>query len=123
MAGRTRLLVLFSLVLAVGGLPSPARADLKAGREALQRGDWGAFEKAGAPELTDLGIAAHTLEMWQDANDQLRLATEKDPAYLRANLEWGDLFQEKYRPGEAQKSYEAVLKINPNHPLALLGMA
>jgi tetratricopeptide (TPR) repeat protein len=239
MAGRTRLLVLLVLVLAAGVLPAPVRADLKAGREALQRGDWaaaekklktataadgpeaalalaetylltgrhsealaaaklaagtpaqksealrlqgesylrtgklaeartalagalqanpkntharadlgrlyhntgqkalmeqtlqvflddfahGSFEKAGAPELTDLAIAAHTLEMWQDANEQFRLASEKDPAYLRASLEWGDLFQEKYRPGEAQKSYEAVLKINPNHPLALLGMA
>src|SRR4029450_6986322 len=83
----------------------------------------GACEQAGPGALTDLAIAAYTLEMWQDANEQFRLAAEKDPNYLRANLEWGDLFLEKYRPGEAQKSYEAVLKTNPNPPLALLGMA
>src|SRR5262249_26585727 len=83
----------------------------------------GDFEKADAAALTDLGGAARCLELWQDANDMYRQAVERDPAYLRANLEWGDLFLEKYRPGEAQKSFEAVLKVNPHQPLALFGMS
>jgi tetratricopeptide (TPR) repeat protein len=83
----------------------------------------GAFENAGAPPLTDAGAAARCLRLWQDANDLLRQATVKDKSYLRAQLEWGDLFLEKSQPTDAQKSFEAVLKINPRQPLALLGMA
>src|SRR5207248_7986482 len=62
-------------------------------------------------------------EMWQDANEIIRQAAEKDANCLRAQLEWGDLFLEKFQPSEAEKSYQAVLKINPHHPQALLGMA
>ncbi len=83
----------------------------------------GVFEKAGAAAYTDLAIACRVLKMWQDANDLFRQATEKEPQYLRAQLEWGDLFLEKHKPTEARKSYDLVLKTNPNHPLALVGMA
>src|SRR5262249_48300348 len=83
----------------------------------------GGLENASAGGLADLGAAARLLEMWQDANDLLRQAAEKQAECLRAQLEWGDLFPGKFQPPEAEKGYQAVLKINPPPPLALLGMA
>jgi predicted Zn-dependent protease len=83
----------------------------------------GKIDKNRADALTYTAMAATRLKAWQDANGTFQQAAEKDSHFLLANLEWGDLFQAKYRADEAAKCYQDVLKINPHLPRALVGMA
>lgn len=83
----------------------------------------GKIDKEKADQLTYTAMAARALQAWQDANNTFQDAAEKDPAFLQANLEWGDLFLAKYRADEAQKCFQDVLKVNKVHPRALVGMA
>lgn len=45
------------------------------------------------------------------------------PAGVEARLRMGELFLEKYQSTDAQELFREVLAGNPNHPVALLGMA
>jgi len=83
----------------------------------------GKIDAKQADQLTYTAMAARYLEVWQDANGTFQQAAEKDPAFILANLEWGDLFLLKYRADEAAKCFADVLKINPRHPRALVGTA
>jgi len=83
----------------------------------------GKIDAKKGDQLTYTGMAARHLEAWQDASSTLQDAVEKDPGFLLANLEWGDLFLVKYRADEAAKCFQAVLKVNKNLPRALVGMA
>lgn len=83
----------------------------------------GKIDKTRADQLTYTAMAARRLGVWKDANETFQDAAEKDPQFLLANLEWGDLFALKYNAQEAANCYGAVLKVNPKHPLALAGMA
>jgi len=76
-----------------------------------------------AEELTAVALACRYLEQWQDANSLFQEAVGADPHYLRANLEWADLFLLKYNPAGALESLQEVVKINPNHPRALVALA
>lgn len=76
-----------------------------------------------ARDLTSLGRALHRNEFYRNANEVFGDATKADPNYLPANVHWGFLFLDKYNYNDASKSFEDVLKINPNHPDALVGMA
>ena len=83
----------------------------------------GKIDKNKADQLTYTAMAARHLGVWKDANETFQDAAEKDPNFLQANLEWGELFAAKYNPQEAATCYGAVLKINKNEPRALAGMA
>jgi tetratricopeptide (TPR) repeat protein len=63
----------------------------------------GKIDAKQADQLTYTAMAACSLEAWQDANGTFQDAVERDPAFLLANLEWGDLFLRKYRADEAAK--------------------
>ncbi|MCA9523077.1 MAG: tetratricopeptide repeat protein [Myxococcales bacterium] len=76
-----------------------------------------------ARDLTSLGRALHRNEFYRNANEVFGDAVKADPSYLPANVHWGYLFLDKYNYNDAAKSFEDVLKINPNHPDALIGMA
>lgn len=83
----------------------------------------GKIDQNRADQLTYTAMAARRLAAWQDASQTFQSAVEKDPNFLLANLEWGELFLEKYNAEEAAKCYQDVLKINRNHPRALVGLA
>jgi cellulose synthase operon protein C len=87
--------------------------EFNAGKIDAKRGD----------HLTYTAMAARALRAWQDASNTFQDAVEKDPKFLLANLEWGDLFLLKYRADEAAKCFTGVMKINGRHPRALTGMA
>lgn len=76
-----------------------------------------------ADHLTYTAMAAKHLQAWQDANETFQDAVEKDPNFLLANLEWGELFLAKYNGQEAAKCIQEVLKINKRLPAALVAMA
>ncbi len=54
------------------------------------------------------------------ANDE---AIAADPNNLEPRVQVADLFLQKYEGAEALAGFEEVLKLNPNHPDALLGLA
>jgi cellulose synthase operon protein C len=67
--------------------------------------------------------AMRATEYFHDANDVLKLATQADPRNAEAFVMWGELLEEKYNEPEAIASYQDALKIDPNLPEALLGVA
>ncbi|MGD8210954.1 MAG: tetratricopeptide repeat protein [Desulfobacterales bacterium] len=90
-------------------------------QRALSLNDTGHVTKSH--DLAMLAVASRALERFYDANRFFRQALRADPQNLAAEVLWGDLFQEKYNTAEARKSYAAVLKDNPKHVPALVGMA
>jgi Tfp pilus assembly protein PilF len=83
----------------------------------------GSIDKSNAEQLLYVAQAARYLEDWDDANDTFRDATKADPNLLEANVDWGQLFLERYAAPEARKCFDAVLATDPNNPDALAGEA
>jgi cellulose synthase operon protein C len=77
----------------------------------------------GNSQLGLAAIAVQNLEHFHEANDLFKQATRQDPDDLDTWNAWGNLFLEKYNPAEAASVFADALKINPNHPESLLGMA
>ena len=81
-----------------------------------------------AAELTAIGIACRYLglespPLFKDALKAFDQALEVAPGDFEPRLRVGNLFLEKYASREAQAEFDAVLGVNPSHPLALLGVA
>ena len=92
--------------------------------------DWDAeridHEKAPAEELMLLALAARSRgdkSAFKDANDFLRDAVTADPKLLEANVEWGLTLLQKYNAGEAEQSFDEVIKLDPKNPDAHAGLA
>jgi tetratricopeptide (TPR) repeat protein len=82
--------------------------------------------KKGLRTSGDLFWAVHAMratEFFKDANETLKLVTQADPRNAEAFVLWGDLLAEKYNEPEAISSYQDALKIDPNMPEALVGLA
>ena len=87
---------------------------------------WDAVENPNelSPQvLTNIGLACQYNDNPKDAITCFTMAQKKDSRYLTATLALGRLFLERHQPQDAVKEFDAVLKINPNHPDALAGMA
>ena len=74
-------------------------------------------------ELVYVARAMWALEFFHDANDAFRIVTQANPRDAESFLAWGDLLAEKYNDPEAVASYQDALGIDPNMPLAHLGIA
>ena len=88
----------------------------------------GASGRLTAAELTAIGIACRYLglespPLFKDALKAFDQALAVAPGDFEPRLRVGSLFLEKYASADAQAEFEAVLKVNPSHPLALLGVA
>jgi len=112
--------------------PNALPARLWLGRVYRATGDerekkiWNAFfddyetnnlDKKSARDLTYVALAAKYLESWKDANDTFRDAVDADPKGrdgARANIEWAQLFLDKYDAGHAEESLEVALKVLPD---------
>ncbi len=73
-----------------------------------------------------LGLAAqalHHLERYKESNSLFKQVTEQNAKDYETWVAWGNLFLEKYNPAEAASVFSDVLKLNPKHPEALLGVA
>ena len=84
------------------------------------------YSRIEARDGKDLGLAAialQHLQRYRESNRYFRRATQAEPDDLDTQIAWGNLFLEKYDPANASTSFKAALKINANHPEALLGMA
>ena len=81
-----------------------------------------------AAELTAIGIACRYLglespPLFKDALKAFDQALELAPGDFEPRIRVGNLFLEKYASKDAQAEFDAVLRVNPSHPLALLGVA
>jgi cellulose synthase operon protein C len=76
-----------------------------------------------AEELTIIAQGMVLLEKYKEANETFIDAREIDPTYAEAFIAQGELFNDKYQYGGALSLFEDALKINPNSPRALLGLA
>lgn len=85
--------------------------------------DNGFLSRENPHHLVYLGMAAHGQEDWQEASNLFEKASKKAPNNIRVWLEWAALSMKKYRVDWADDFYKKVLKINPNHPEALAGLA
>ncbi len=81
------------------------------------------LSKKNPEHLLYLGMAAYGQEDWQEASNFFERASGMAPENQRVWLEWARLAVEKYRVDWADEFYKNVLKMNPNHPDALAGMA
>lgn len=79
-------------------------------------------------ELTAVATAVRYLgaedpQLFKDALRAYDEAIAADPGNLEARVLLGELFLEKYNGADARATFEEALKLNPNHPRALLGLA
>ena len=87
-----------------------------------------ATSRLGSEELTGVGGAMRYLgrrdpQLYRDALKALDEAIAADSGNLAAQVQAGELFLEKYNSGDARQAFLAVLKRNPHHPDALVGLA
>src|SRR4051812_35641239 len=77
------------------------------------------------------GVSAQTIEraeaLWrahdyEGANNAFKALVAAQPKNAGYRARWGQLFYERFNPGEAQKLYMEALEIDPKHAGALLGM-
>lgn len=79
-------------------------------------------------ELVAVGIAVKHLgerdpQLFKDALKAFDEGAAADAGNHQARIETGRLFLEKYNSDEAKRAFAQVLRINPQHPDALLGLA
>jgi tetratricopeptide (TPR) repeat protein len=84
--------------------------------------------RLSSSELIAVGIACQYLgsedpQLFKDALRALDDAIAVDSASLEARVLVGELFLDKYNGTDARASFDEVLKVNPAHPRALVGMA
>jgi len=70
-----------------------------------------------------LGVAARALGQFQEANAYFRAADSATPDDALVNIEWGELFLEKYDRQNALKSFQVAIKTDPESVRAALGLA
>ncbi len=63
------------------------------------------------------------LDQYEEANQQFRIAYKEEPRSPAVRVEWGQLFLERFNPGEAANLFQEALKLNANDAAAYLGMA
>jgi len=88
-------------------------------------------EKLSAEDVTVIGQACTRFALADRnpsmlktiVNEVYPLAVKKDRLYTPAMVASGMLFLEKYNTPQAAEEFGAALKVNPNHPLALVGLA
>ncbi|MCA9664428.1 MAG: tetratricopeptide repeat protein [Myxococcales bacterium] len=83
----------------------------------------GKIDKKSAAQLTYVAIACRYTDNFRDASDTFGDAVKADGRFFLASLHWAEISLEKYEAGYAEKHYNRVLKVNPNHAEALVGMA
>ncbi len=108
------------------------------GERSKEKAVWERFfddHDAGSLDLKEprvlrlLGVAARYLGSYKDANETLRdavaLAKERKDAFELSlgNIEWADLFLEKYRADNAEESLEEALAVDADNPDAHALMA
>jgi tetratricopeptide (TPR) repeat protein len=110
-----RARVLLGRLLMDRGRPKEAEPLLSSVLDAYNRGELGSDRAAG---LTYVAMAARALGKLHDANDTFREAAALDHGRVETQLEWAQLFLEKYDHKHAAESVLAALTQNHHSALA-----
>jgi tetratricopeptide (TPR) repeat protein len=78
---------------------------------------------ATTADFLRLGRASRALGEFQDANAHFRQASALAADDVATNIEWGELFLEKYNRGDALKSFQAAVRADPDNVRARLDLA
>jgi cellulose synthase operon protein C len=76
-----------------------------------------------AADLTDLSRSMALVGRFDDANYAMERAIQIEPKFATAKLEWAHLLLAKYNTADAERTYQEVLEIDSEHPIALVGLA
>ena len=71
-----------------------------------------------AEGLMLVALSARALGSYQDANDAFQSSVRADAQRVETQLEWAELFLEKYDAGHAEECVRDALAINPKSPRA-----
>ena len=104
-----RARVVLGRLLLRRGRPSEAQPQLMALVQAYNDRAIGERDAAG---LSYVGMAARGLASYQDANDAFQEAARADPQRVETQLEWAELFLEKYDAGHAEECVRDALRVN-----------
>jgi tetratricopeptide (TPR) repeat protein len=63
------------------------------------------------------------MEMYQDANNQFRIASDASPANATIRVRWGRLMHERFNNAEADKLFSEALQRDPKNAQAYYGLA
>ena len=121
MNGRAAMVALFLLVPAQAERLASCHEHRRFGRLPEARACYAALLRSPSPYERAEGHWA--LEQYREANDQFRLAVEKEPKNALYRVRWGRMYLERYQPADAAQLFREALEIEPRHPGALLGLA
>jgi tetratricopeptide (TPR) repeat protein len=83
-----------------------------------------AREKPVSPDIFyNAGKAYARLENLQEAEKFLLEAIRRNPVYLKAHIDLGNLYRDTGRPVKAGEEYRIALSINPNNPVLYVNLA
>ena len=91
------------------------------GQRAQARACYQRLANSNDPYLRAEGLWA--LRDYRNANDAFRAATKAHPDNAEYQVRWGRMFLEHYQPKDAEESFQAALKLKPEHAGALFGLA
>lgn len=82
-----------------------------------------AIDLDNAEQLYYLAVAARLTAQYELANDSFREVHDLAPQMIESDIEWADLFMQKYANAAAESTIEDVFKVNPSSPDAHAAMA
>ena len=101
--------------------PEDCHALRKHGRRAEAQKCYESLTAARDPYLRAEGFWG--LEMYQDANNQFRMATDASPANAMIRVRWGRLMHERFNNTEADNLFNEALQRDPKNAQAYYGLA
>ena len=107
--------------LARGATPEDCRALHKRGRRADAEKCYQSL--AGARDAYLRAEGYWGLEMYQEANNQFRIAVDQAPANAMLRVRWGRLMHERFNNTEANNLFKEALQRDPKNAQAYYGLA
>ena len=107
--------------LAWGATPDECNALRKHGHRAEAQKCYESLSTARDPYLRAEGYWG--LEMYQEANNQFRIAVDQSPANAMYRVRWGRLMHERFNNTDAANLFQEALKSDPKNAQAYYGLA
>ena len=110
-----------SASLVWGATPEDCHALRKHGHRAEAQKCYESLTTARDPLIRAEGFWG--TEMYQEANNQFRIATEQSPANAMIRVRWGRLMHERFNNTEADNLFNEALQRDPKNAQAYYGLA
>src|SRR4029077_4628816 len=110
-----------SATLARGATPEDCRALRKHGHRPEAQKCYESLTTARDPFLRAEGFWG--MEMYQEANNQFRIAADQSPTNATIRVRWGRLMHERFNNREADNLFKEALQRDPKNEQAYYGLA